>query len=326
MSAYAPHEAIAVWITAGLLILAPVSGYAIQRAKPGRLARMAAWIVVIAAVVGVERANAHEPPGVRMLAIIGGLLFAMKAVVAVEARWQGSPPLPFPCWLAFAALWPGMRPGPFAHRSDHALPGPGELVRTALLRIAAGFGLILFARMTWLTTHSLSLATVPLLIGISFVLHFGVFDLLAGAWRLAGVDCKPLFRSPLRSTSLAEFWGRRWNLAFSEMTALAVYQPLVRRAGRRIAIFASFLMSGLLHELAISVPVRAGYGLPLSYFAVQGALMTIEGRLAVAKRPIDGVPWIGRAWTLFWLLAPLPILFHRPFLVGCVWPLAGIGK
>jgi hypothetical protein len=35
-----------------------------------------------------------------------------------------------------------------------------------------------------------------------------------GAWRLAGVDRRPLFLAPLRSTSLAEFWGRRWNLAF----------------------------------------------------------------------------------------------------------------
>jgi hypothetical protein len=48
-----------------------------------------------------------------------------------------------------------------------------------------------------------------LLPGLSLVLHFGVFNLLAGAWRLAGVDCRPLFLAPLESTSLAEFWGRR---------------------------------------------------------------------------------------------------------------------
>ena len=27
--------------------------------------------------------------------------------------------------------------------------------------------------------------------------------------------------------------------------------------------------------------------------------------------------------TLAWLLVPLPILFHRPFLAGVVWPLIG---
>ena len=82
--------------------------------------------------------------------------------------------------------------------------------------------------------------------------------------------------------------------------------------------------SGLLHELAISVPVRAGYGLPLGYFALHGVLLMVEGRLARSGRPIDGRPWIGRAWTLAWLLVPVPILFHRPFLAGVVWPLIGI--
>ena len=108
------------------------------------------------------------------------------------------------------------------------------------------------------------------------------------------------------------------------MTALAVYQPLVRRAGRRAALAAAFLGSGLLHELAISVPVQAGYGLPLAYFALHGSLVMIEGRLARSGRPIDRLPWLGRAWTLGWLLVPLPILFHQPFLAGVVWPLVGI--
>ena len=31
-----------------------------------------------------------------------------------------------------------------------------------------------------------------------------------------------------------------------------------------------------------------------------------------------------RAWTLFWLVAPLPLLFHPPFLRGIVWPLVGL--
>lgn len=154
--------------------------------------------------------------------------------------------------------------------------------------------------------------------------YFGVFDLLAAAWRWQGIDCQRLFRSPLRSTNLREFWGRRWNLAFSEMTAIAIYQPLVRYAGRKLTLTASFLCSGLLHELAISVPVRAGYGLPMAYLLLHGLLVTIEALLAKANEPIDRDPWIGRGWTFAWLVAPLPILFHRPFLASVVWPLIGM--
>ena len=74
------------------------------------------------------------------------------------------------------------------------------------------------------------------------------------------------------------------------------------------------------------MPVRAGFGLPLAYFTLHGALMMIEARLAKANRSIDRIHWVGRVWTLVWLLAPLPVLFHRPFLAGIVWPIIGIER
>ena len=104
-----------------------------------------------------------------------------------------------------------------------------------------------------------------LLPALSLVLHFGLLNVLAGVWRSAGANCRALFRAPLCATSLTEFWGRRWNLAFSEMAATAVFRPLSRWAGSCAATAVVFLFSGLLHELAISLPVRAGFGLPLLY-------------------------------------------------------------
>jgi alginate O-acetyltransferase complex protein AlgI len=285
---------------------------------------LAAWTLVVVSVAGVERLNAPEPAGFRMLAIIAALLYAMKAVVAVEAQASGGRRLSCWRWLGFAALWPGMRPGPFTRPGSCPLPGAGRLLGMGLIRLASGSSLVALARLAWVGTGSRLLATVLLLLGLSLVVHFGIFNLLAGAWRLAGVDCRPLFLAPLRSTSLAEFWGRRWNLAFSQMAALAVYQPLVRRYGRGLALAASFLGSGLLHELAISVPVGAGYGMPLGYFALHGVLSMIEGRLARAGHPIDRLPWVGRVWTLVWLVLPLPVLFHPPFIAGVLWPLIGI--
>ena len=71
-------------------------------------------------------------------------------------------------------------------------------------------------------------------------------------------------------------------------------------------------------------PVGAGFGLPLSYFVFHGALMAAERRFERAGRSLAATPWLGRAWTLGWLALPLPILFHRPFLAGIVWPLLGV--
>jgi len=75
----------------------------------------------------------------------------------------------------------------------------------------------------------------------------------------------------------------------------------------------------------IRVPVRAGYGLPSAYFALHGALVLLERKWERAGRPVQAWGWRARAWTAFWIVAPLPILFHPSFLRGVVWPLAGIG-
>jgi alginate O-acetyltransferase complex protein AlgI len=204
-------------------------------------------------------------------------------------------------------------------------------MRSGLIRLAAGIALIALARMIWLDApSSLSmdkariLATVVLLPGLSLVLHFGVFNLLAGAWRLAGVDVRPLFRTPLEARTLGEFWSRRWNLAFVEMTALAVYRPLAGRLGRGAATIVAFLFSGLLHELAISVPVRAGYGLPMLYFVLHSGLVLIERRLEHDGRPIERLGGLSHVRTLGWLVLPLPLLFHPYFLQGVVWPILGM--
>jgi hypothetical protein len=120
------------------------------------------------------------------------------------------------------------------------------------------------------------------------------------------------------------FGRRRWNLAFSEMLTLAVYRPLVGVSGRPAAVLVSFLGSGVLHELAISVPVRAGYGLPTLYFALHGLLTLIEQEMARRGWAIERLGWVGRAWTLGWLMVPLPLLFHPWFIKGVVWPLIGV--
>jgi alginate O-acetyltransferase complex protein AlgI len=324
LSAYLPASAAVVASLAALLVLTLATGLGISLMRRRPMARAAAWALVLASVAVAERVSAREPAGFRMLALIGTLLYAMKAVVSVDGMDPGRPPLSAWRWLAFAALWPGMRPLPFARAGDPPLPGAGALIRRGVARLVLGLALVLAARFAWTRTASRLLATALALPGLSFILHFGIFNVVAGAWRYLGVDVHALFRAPLLSRSLAEFWGRRWNLAFSEMTATGVYRPLSAVAGKRVALLAAFVFSGLLHELAISLPVLAGFGLPLLYFAIHGALMLAERALERAGRPIDRRAAVGRAWTAFWLVAPLPVLFHRPFLRGVVWPILGI--
>jgi alginate O-acetyltransferase complex protein AlgI len=69
------------------------------------------------------------------------------------------------------------------------------------------------------------------------------------------------------------------------MTSTGIYRPVAALVGRSWGIAAAFLASGILHELAISVPARAGFGLPLIYFALQGRRCSWRGRSRLAGPP-----------------------------------------
>jgi len=318
MIAYGPHDPRTIVALFAALAATLLAGLAISRLGSRPLARAAAWALILVATIGGERLTADEPPGLRMLAIVALLFTAMKSAVTVDGMPPGTR-LPPARWLAFAAMWPGMRPTIFATAGGPPRPGATELLARGAERLVEGVVLCAAARWAWNATGSLPLATVLLLPGLSLMLHFGVFNLAAGAWRALGVDAEPLFRAPLAATSLTEFWGRRWNLAFSEMTSLAIYRPVSDALGRGVGILAAFLTSGLLHEVAISLPVRQGFGMPLAYFALHGALVLFEKRTGRPRRA-------KRLWTWLWVVGPLPILFHRPFLAGVVWPLLGASR
>lgn len=331
MNGYALPDPATLLSLGVMLVAVVLSAFGISRLRQLPIARTVGWLLVISAGALAERITASESAGVRMLAIVLALLLALKGLVSVEEQHGGRPRLRPLSWFLFATTWPGMRPSTF---SD--VPGPprrrwGHVLRWGLINLLVGALLMLLA---WLVIRAepgsepspiqLVAATALLMPAISFILHFGLFNLLAGTWRRFGGDCHPLFRAPLKSTSLTEFWGRRWNLAFSEMTVLVLYRPLRGLLGIRAASVIAFLFSGLLHELAISVPVKAGYGLPMLYFALHALAMQIEGTLAQRNRPVDASPWLGRLWTAAWIVLPVPILFHPPFLRGCVWPLVGL--
>jgi alginate O-acetyltransferase complex protein AlgI len=282
-----------------------------------RAARGLAWLAAFALLGLAARLTAEATPVVRMVGIIGALLAGMKTVVIVEWKMQTGGTLSPARGLAFTLGWPGMRPSDFAERGATARPlsawpgGRALAVGTAFVFAARA----VLPRSEWVA-YALALP------GFSLILHFGFFRLLAAFWRSRGFDVAPPFDAPLLSTSLGEFWSRRWNRAFSDMTALVVYRPVSRWLGIRTGLFAAFVFSGVLHELAISVPARGGYGGPFAYFLLHALVVGVERALQARGGFRWPMAW-ARAWTAFWLVAPLPILFHRPFLDGVVRPLLG---
>ena len=141
---------------------------------------------------------------------------------------------------------------------------------------------------------------------------------MALAWRSHGVAAEPLMARPILSTSLADFWGRRWNSGFRDLAHSFVFAPAARILGVAGATAAVFLVSGLIHDLVISVPARGGYGGPTLYFLLQ-----LAGLLLERTRPLRRVlrrPLVGRIFAIVFVVAPLPLLFHGPFVRGVIIP------
>lgn len=297
-----------------------VLGYFLPFVNNLFFARVMTWTISVLTVLFSVIITWNAPPLVRMIAIVLLQLLSMKAVVMVET-YRGKPHLNFFQWCAFAIGWFGMRPLLFESLPSKPLQY-SRLLWIAISRVITGLLLLYVSQIFEKSNLRIFfLSELVLLVGLSLILHFGILNLSAAFWRSMGVDAKELFRSPYKSKSLKEFWGKRWNAAFSEMTSVAVYRPLKHYLRSSIlAILAAFLVSGLLHEIAISFPVHSGYGLPLTYFIPHGLVMYAEGNVLFIKKIIAHTV-LSRIWVLGWLIVPMPLLFHTAFISQVLRPL-----
>jgi predicted DCC family thiol-disulfide oxidoreductase YuxK len=220
--------------------------------------------------------------------------------------------------LGFLVAWPGMDSGAFLDRRARTpRPRSAEWI-SAILKMAFGIAIV------WGVCRLLPIESELLMgwvgmVGLILVLHFGAFHVLSLGWRQAGVNAPHLFRWPIASTSLGDFWGNRWNGGFNQLAHDFVFRPLRRRAGVSIATLATFLVSGLVHDLVISVPAGGGFGLPTAYFVAQGFGMFAE-RSQVGRRIGLRQGLLGRAYAVAMVAGPAYWLFHPPFVRNVIVP------
>lgn len=220
--------------------------------------------------------------------------------------------------LGYLFLWPGMNAPQFLNEKRQP---PRPTVRewlVALAKTLLGVALIAFAARRAVATPSPLDGWIAML-GLIFVLHFGTFHLLSLAWQTTGVEAQPIMRAPLFATSLSEFWGKRWNLGFRQLSHGLVFQPVRKRLGAPVALLAAFLFSGVIHDLVISFPARGGYGLPTAYFALQGFGVLVERSSIGARLGIDH-GFRGWFFAVLWVVAPVYWLFHPAFVTRVILP------
>lgn len=145
---------------------------------------------------------------------------------------------------------------------------------------------------------------------IATLCAFGAYTILRAAYELTAVLCVLLFRqhpdqwppsfdSPWRSTSLREFWSRRWHQWFRRLFIFLGGYPLSLLFGRVGGVIGAFLTSGFFHHLALlAIDPSSEMWRMLLPFGMMGAGVIIER--VVAGNKTGG--WMGWIWTMCWLM------------------------
>ncbi|KAF3437367.1 hypothetical protein FNV43_RR20120 [Rhamnella rubrinervis] len=139
-----------------------------------------------------------------------------------------------------------------------------------------------------------------------------------------GLELEPQFNEPYLSTSLQDFWGRRWNLMVTSILRPTVYEPtlisftcvVARKRARLTAIMATFVVSALMHELIFYYLGRAMPTWEITcFFLLHGLCLIME---TVLKKSLKGkfqLPkLISRTLTVSFVMVTSFWLFFPQFL------------
>ncbi|XP_073029377.1 acyl-CoA--sterol O-acyltransferase 1-like [Primulina eburnea] len=149
-------------------------------------------------------------------------------------------------------------------------------------------------------TYSFEEYIHPIIILVIYCFHiyFALEIILAIAAAMArgllGAELEPQFNEPYLSTSLQDFWGRRWNLMVSRILRPTVYLPVLHWStgimGRQwaplLAVMSTFIVSGLMHELIFFYLGRVKPTWEITwFFLLHGVCLNVE---IVVKKVVNG--------------------------------------
>ncbi|KAK7288468.1 hypothetical protein RIF29_01928 [Crotalaria pallida] len=147
----------------------------------------------------------------------------------------------------------------------------------------------------------------------------------APARAIFGFEIEPQFNEPYLCTSLQDFWGRRWNLMVTNILRPTVYNPIRSITtnfvgptfGLSIALLATFLVSGLMHELIYYYLARVPPTWEVTwFFMLQGVCTAAE---VAAKKALVRPGWrlpqaVSRLLTVVFLVVTGRWLFFPQLL------------
>lgn len=147
------------------------------------------------------------------------------------------------------------------------------------------------------------------LVAVSYFLELffdfsGYTDMALGVSKMLNFNIPINFNSPLRSTSIAQFW-QRWHISLTQSLTSAIYMPLVKFFGKP-----SFLKSALASSVTlfiVGIWHGAGYGFVI--FALLHSVALFVFQLWKKYRPFNLYKPIAHFLTLFFIT--ISLVFFR---------------
>lgn len=270
-----------------------------------KLLAVVSWCVGLSLLVVFYSA----PPAIKLLVASLGLLVFVKLAAYLWQRSEGGPRLQLVPFLLYMFSWPGVDVSGFRERRSQPLAKTGERFLESWIALLLGIAGLVFS--AYMGGGESILWNYVGLYCFLLIFHLGLVEVMTDGLRLLGYSPQSGFDRPYLATSLRDFWSYRWNRAFIDMNKIFFLKTFKNKVPAPVLILFIFAISGVLHELALSYPVNAGWGLPLLYFVIQGAGFLLERQMRFP-----------RVLVLAWVILPSPLLFHPWFVNGLVGPLA----
>ncbi|KQJ83187.1 probable long-chain-alcohol O-fatty-acyltransferase 5 [Brachypodium distachyon] len=245
--------------------------FAARRLRPG-LPRLAAFLPVLAVLPLLPLTfRALHPRAISGFFLTW--LAEFKLLLLAAGQGPLHPSLPLPAFVAVAS-------GPVRLRAEK--PDKAQTSSSNLGLVSSAVMAALLAVIVSLYRYEERMNQYVLLTLYAFHIYLALELVLASAAAAArallGMDLEPQFDRPYLSESLRDFWGRRWNLSVPAVLRPCVYRPVRARLGSAAAgVLATFLVSGLMHELMFSyITLRPPTGEATAFFALHGACAVAE--------------------------------------------------
>jgi hypothetical protein len=128
--------------------------------------------------------------------------------------------------------------------------------------------------------------------------------------RMVGIDVPPSFDAPPLARNPRDFWGRRWNLWFTNTGHRLIFEPMGGVGRPVLAAGTVFFFSAVLHEYMVWVSLGTIDGRMFSFFIIHGiatVVFTAFSRRRGLAKPLPRA--VAVALHLVWFTLSAPLFF-----------------